>query len=86
MLQLRSALATLLELLQASPRLMALNLALATVCALLAPSFMLATGNLVQSVRDGTDLVQPLALVGAIFISTRLIEPIRGEIGQLLWP
>jgi ATP-binding cassette subfamily B protein len=77
--------ATLLELLRASPRLMLLNLGLATLSGLLGPAFMLTTGNLVQSVRDAGDFIPPLLELGAVFTLMRVIDPIRGEIGQIMW-
>src|SRR5947209_1594895 len=77
--------ATILALLRASPWLMALNLALATVSGLLGPLFMLATGNLIQTVSDGTPFIPALLELGAAFGLMRVIDPIRGEIGEVLW-
>jgi len=71
---------------RASPGLTLGSLTLATCSGLLTPAFMLATGALVQAVRDGRAVVVPLALIGAIFGVQRIIDPIREEIGATLWP
>jgi ATP-binding cassette, subfamily B, bacterial len=71
---------------KASPGLTVGSLALATGSGLLAPGFMLATGALVQAVRDGSSPVTPLVLIGAIFALQRVVDPIREEIGATLWP
>jgi ATP-binding cassette, subfamily B, bacterial len=71
---------------RASPGLTLGSLGLATCSGLVAPGFMLATGALVQAVRDGSSVVTPLALIGVIFALQRLIDPIREEVGATLWP
>jgi len=70
----------------ASPRLTVLALGLATVSGLLSPAFMLATGALIQAVRDGGAYLIPLTIVGSIFALQRVIDPIREELGNALWP
>ena len=77
---------TVLDLARASPRLMLASLGLATLNGVLGPVFMLATGGLVQAVRDGADLTPPLVTLGLLFVLMRSIDPIRGELGALLWP
>jgi ATP-binding cassette, subfamily B, bacterial len=71
---------------RASPGLTVGSLVLATCSGLLAPTFMLATGALVQAVREGSSFVTPLALIGAIFALQRIIDPIREEVGATMWP
>ena len=61
-------------------------MALATLNGLLGPVFMLATGALVQAVKDGADVTAPLITVGLLFVVMRSVDPIRGELGTLLWP
>jgi ABC-type multidrug transport system fused ATPase/permease subunit len=70
----------------ASPRLTLLALTLATASGLLAPGFMLATGALIQAVTDGVSYVVPLTAVASIFALQRVIDPIREELGNALWP
>jgi ABC-type multidrug transport system fused ATPase/permease subunit len=70
----------------ASPRLTLLALGLGTCSGLLGPAFMLATGALIQAVRDGTAYVVPLSFVAAIFALQRVVDPIREELGNAIWP
>src|SRR5258708_40288714 len=70
----------------ASPRLTVLALVLATCSGLLGPAFMLATGALIQAVRDGAAYTIPLAVVASIFALQPVIDPIREEVGTALWP
>src|SRR5689334_5512127 len=77
--------ATIVALLRASPWLMALNLSLATFNGVLGPVFTLTVANLVQTVSDGASFMPALLELGAAFTLMRVIDPIRGEIGQVLW-
>jgi ATP-binding cassette subfamily B protein len=71
---------------RASPKLTLASLALATCSGLLAPAFMLATGALVEAVRDAANVVTPLAVIALLFALQRTIDPLREELGQTLWP
>jgi ATP-binding cassette subfamily B protein len=71
---------------RASPRLTLASLGLATCSGLLMPVFMLATGALVEAVRDGRPYALPLASLAAIFGIQRIIDPVREYLGQTLWP
>lgn len=70
---------------QASPPLTLAVLVVATVFGLLQPAFVVATGVLVQAAATQADLVLPLALLGGIFILSRVLGPIRDELGAVLW-
>lgn len=70
----------------ASPGLTLGSLAIATCSGLLAPAFMLATGALVQAVRDGSPFLAPLVLTAVIFAAQRTLDPVREELGATLWP
>src|SRR5437868_15526301 len=72
--------------LRASPKLTIAALALATISGLLAPAFMLATGSLVEAVRNQAHAELSLIGIAAIFALQRTIDPIREEIGHVLWP
>ncbi len=71
---------------RASPRLTVCSLALATCSGLLAPAFMLATGELVASLQGGRAYLAPLTAVAAIFTLQRVLDPVRGYLGQILRP
>ena len=81
-----SNLAALETFFRASPWLTGLSLVLATIGGLLAPVFMLATGALVQSIRDGTSITAPLLAIAVVFALQRTVDPLREELGHLLWP
>jgi ATP-binding cassette subfamily B protein len=71
---------------RASPRLVGLGMVFGVGSGLLWPGFMLATGALVEAVRDGTSYTVPLAIVATIFALLRIVDPIREELGNALWP
>jgi len=60
-------------------------LLVATIFGLLQPAFVIATGVLVQAAATQADIVLPLTLLSAIFITTRLLGPIRDELGLAMW-
>ena len=66
---------------QASPRLTVAMLVLATVLGLLQPAFVIATGVLVQAAASGASIVLPLTILGVIFGLTRVIGPLRDQLG-----
>ena len=70
---------------QASPRLTIAVVVVATLFGLLQPAFVIATGVLVQAAASNTDVAVPLTFLGAIFIITRVLGPIRDELGTALW-
>src|SRR5579864_183035 len=70
---------------QASPRLTLASLAVATLFGLAQPAFVIATGVLVQAVSSGQSVAFPLALLGAVFGLTRILGPLRDELGLALW-
>jgi ATP-binding cassette, subfamily B, bacterial len=70
---------------QASPWLTIGMLTVATTFGLLQPAFVIATGVLVQAAAQQADIVLPLALLSAIFILTRVLGPVRDELGTALW-
>src|SRR5713226_2768524 len=70
---------------RASPRLTLCLAAAALLSGVLLPAFMLATGALVQAISSGRDFSGPLALVAAIFVAQRLLDPIREELGAAVW-
>jgi ATP-binding cassette subfamily B protein len=69
----------------ASPRLTLCLAVVATALGLLQPAFVIATGFLVQAVASGAPVVVPLTLLGVIFAVTRVLGPLRDELGQALW-
>ena len=69
---------------RASPRLTVCLIALSAAGGLLVPALMVASGALVQSVRDGTGYVPPLLAVALIFGAQRMLDPIRQYLGQIL--
>jgi ATP-binding cassette subfamily B protein len=71
---------------RASPRLTLCSLAVATFTGLLAPAFMLATGDLVAVLQAGGDYLRPLAAVTLFFTLQRVLDPVRGFLGQIIWP
>jgi ATP-binding cassette, subfamily B, bacterial len=70
---------------QASPRLTVLMLTTATLVGLLQPAFVIATGNLVQAVASAQEIILPLTVLAAIFVVTRVLGPLRDELGAVLW-
>ena len=70
---------------QASPRLTIATLVVATLFGLLQPAFVIATGVLVQAAAGGSSLTLPLALLGGVFLITRVVGPLRDELGVALW-
>ena len=69
----------------ASPRLTLALAVVATALGLLQPAFVIATGVLVQAVATNAPMLPPLMLLGSIFAATRMLGPIRDELGQALW-
>jgi ATP-binding cassette subfamily B protein len=82
----RVALAALRAFYRASPSLTVCSLALATCSGLLVPAFMLASGALVEALHQATDFRPPLLALGLVFALQRILDPIREEIGNALWP
>jgi ABC-type multidrug transport system fused ATPase/permease subunit len=70
----------------ASPGLMLSGLVLAVCSGLLAPASALATGALVDAVGTGGLTSLPLIAVGVAFALQRTLDPIREELGRVLWP
>jgi ATP-binding cassette subfamily B protein len=70
---------------RASPRLTLCLAATALLSGGLLPAFMLASGGLVAAVSSGQDFSAPLALVAAIFVAQRVLDPIREELGAAVW-
>lgn len=70
---------------QASPRLTLALAVVATALGLLQPAFVIATGVLVETIASSVPIVPPLVVLGAIFAATRMLGPIRDELGQALW-
>ncbi|GAC1326875.1 MAG: ABC transporter ATP-binding protein [Chloroflexota bacterium] len=62
------------------------SLVLATVSGLLTPSFMVASGAFVEAVRTGSDARTALVALGVIFLLQRVLDPVREQCGQALWP
>ncbi|HZU73895.1 MAG TPA: ATP-binding cassette domain-containing protein [Acidimicrobiales bacterium] len=69
----------------ASPRLTASALALGVLSGALLPVFMLASGALVGAVGGRRSAVVPAALVVAVFMAERVMDPMRAEVGRALW-
>jgi len=69
---------------RASPRLMLSIVGLSCVAGVLLPAFSLASGALVEAVRSGGAVGVPLALVGLIFGSLRVLDPLRQELSNAL--
>jgi len=69
---------------RASPRLMLSIVGLSWVAGVLLPAFSLASGALVEAVRSGGAVGVPLALVGLIFGSLRVLDPLRQELSNAL--
>jgi len=70
---------------RACPRLTLCLAATAVFSGVLLPAFMLASGALVGAVSSGQDFSGPLALVAAIFVAQRVLDPIREELGAAVW-
>jgi ATP-binding cassette subfamily B protein len=70
---------------QASPRLTVATLVVATVFGLLQPVFVIATGALVQAAASGASIVLPLTILAVIFGVTRVVGPLRDQLGLVLW-
>jgi ATP-binding cassette, subfamily B, bacterial len=71
---------------RASPRLTLCSVAVATFTGFLAPAFMVATGDLVAVLQAGGDYLGPLAAVTLFFTLQRVLDPVRGFLGQIIWP
>ena len=70
---------------QASPRLTIATVLVATAFGLLQPAFVVATGLLVQTAASGGPTLLPLAFLAAVFTTTRIMGPLRDELGLALW-
>jgi len=70
---------------QASRPLTIASLAVAIALGLLQPAFVIATGIVVQAAVSNASLVFPLGLLGAVFATTRVLGPLRDELGVALW-
>src|SRR6267378_3878382 len=70
---------------RASPWLTLCLTAAALLSGVLLPLFMLASGALVAALSSGRDFGGPLALVAAVFVGQRVLDPIREELGAAVW-
>jgi ATP-binding cassette, subfamily B, bacterial len=70
---------------RASPKLTIASLVVATLFGLLQPAFVVATGVVVQAAASGASLVVPVAFLGCVFCLTRVLGPLRDELGNALW-
>jgi ATP-binding cassette, subfamily B, bacterial len=70
---------------QASPRLTIATLVVATIFGLLQPAFVVATGVLVQAAASGSPILVPLTALAVVFTTTRVLGPLRDELGLALW-
>ena len=70
---------------QASPRLTIATLVVATLLGLLQPAFVVATGFVVEAAATGASIVLPLSLLAVVFTASRVLGPIRDELGLALW-
>jgi ATP-binding cassette subfamily B protein len=62
------------------------SLVLATCSGLLVPGFFVASGGLIQALQEGRDPHPALLILAAIFGVQRVLDPIREQFGQALWP
>jgi hypothetical protein len=69
----------------ASPRLTIGSLVVATALGLLQPAFVVATGILIQAAVSSAPILLPLTLLGVVFAATRVLGPLRDELGLALW-
>ena len=57
----------------------------ATVGGLAGPALVLATGALVDAIRSGASAAVPLAVLTGVFVVQRVLDPVREELGRVLW-
>ena len=70
---------------QANARLTAAVIAVGVVGGLLVPTFAVMTGLLVRAIRGGGGVGVPLAVILAVFVAGRLLDPVREQLGEALW-
>ena len=80
-----AAVRALRALAQANKRLTAAIVGVAVVGGLLAPSFAVATGFLVQAIRSHGSVAVPLAVIFVVFGIGRLLDPAREQLGDAMW-